>query len=175
MPFIFLHKWEQCHWWGRQIIFRWLSSRHFIIRVNHCGLCFLSYSLLDVWIKHEADEECTLKQTARAAARQPSVFITSQTMWKEVVFESTMSKGRKKYWRIPTCVEQNWAYRITEMQNGQGWKAPLEVIQSKWSVQAGSPRAHYLGLCPDSSWVPLEKETPQPLRQTCSSAQSASK
>ena len=40
------------------------------------------------------------------------------------------------------------SHRITESQNGRGWKGPLWVTQSNPPAEAGSPRAGCTGPCP---------------------------
>lgn len=37
---------------------------------------------------------------------------------------------------------------ITELQNYQGWKRPLNIILSNLPAQAVSPKAHYTQQCP---------------------------
>ena len=41
--------------------------------------------------------------------------------------------------------------RITESQNGRGWKGPLWVIYSNPPAEAGSPTAGCTGPCPGGS------------------------
>ena len=41
--------------------------------------------------------------------------------------------------------------RITESQNGRGWKGPLWVTQPTPPAEAGSPRAGCTGPCPGGS------------------------
>lgn len=56
---------------------------------------------------------------------------------------------------------------ITESQNGQGWKGPLEVMLSNPLPKAGLPR-------PDSFWISPRRETSQPLWTARLCAQSLS-
>ena len=84
-------------------------------------------------------------------------------------------------WRSPSSwklsfrhVFQLPQHRITESQNGRGWKGPLWVIWSNPPAEAGSPTAGCTGSCPGGSWISPEKETPQPPRAASSSAPSPS-
>ena len=61
-------------------------------------------------------------------------------------------------------------HRITESQNGRGWKGPLWITQSNPPAEVGSPTAGCIGPCPGGSWISPEKETPQPPWAACSSA-----
>ena len=65
-------------------------------------------------------------------------------------------------------------HRITETQNGRGWKGPLWVIKSKHPDEAGSPTAGCIGPRPGGSWISPEKESTQPLWGACSRAPSPS-
>lgn len=51
-------------------------------------------------------------------------------------------------------VSENHSHRMVHV-----WKGPVELIYSNLPAQAGSPRAHYSGLCPDSFQISPEKET----------------
>ena len=65
-------------------------------------------------------------------------------------------------------------HRITESQNGQGWKGPLGVTQSNPPAEAGSPTVGCRGPCPGGAGISPEKETPQAPLAACSRAPSPS-
>ena len=51
-----------------------------------------------------------------------------------------------------------YSHRITESQDGRGWKGPLWVTQSNPPAEAGSPIVGCRGPCPGRSGVSPEKE-----------------
>jgi len=63
-----------------------------------------------------------------------------------------MSSEKHDVKKYPSCsTARTPTYRITESQNGRGWKGPLWVTQSNPPAQAGSPRAGCTGPCPGGS------------------------
>lgn len=61
------------------------------------------------------------------------------------------------------------------IENGGGWKNPLDVIWSNPPAQAGSPKACCPEPCSEGFWVCISMETPQPHWATCACAHPHSK
>jgi len=56
------------------------------------------------------------------------------------------------------CVHESQNHRITESQNGRGWKGPLWIIWSNPTAEAGLPTAGCTGPCPGRVSISPEKE-----------------
>ena len=67
--------------------------------------------------------------------------------------KSSLNLSIPAYQSAHSCVPalQAHCHRITESQNGRGWKGPLWVTQSNPPAEAGSPTAGCTGPCPGGS------------------------
>lgn len=84
----------------------------------------------------------------------PFIFPFMAVLWILIALKTTL----RKWWNFITtrkCLSYRW---LMVSQNGWGWKAPLEAVQSNSRLQAGSPGADYSRLCLDSFCI-----SPQPL------------